>query len=298
MSRHTARAFAGVMALAALFATGCTQPPGDPGGRNSDAPPPVGAGTGPESSALGLVNLWRVSGVPEEEVDTWLRLDAGSFQLWRDCGMIDGSWGATETLFLASIYGASGDCVAQERIPKVEWLGAVTGYRSADAGWELTDAGGGVVATLTVDGAPDPIPTAATLYTEPPEITDSVRELMRKPVPLPTELDPVTAATLVGKWTPVDFVPSPDPSRSTDPHALFAGDGTWSGSDGCNAAEGRWAVDPAGALLATVGPMTQIGCEGAPVPTWVAIARLAGFDGELLSLLDLDGSEIARLERG
>ena len=298
MSRHTARAFAGVMALAVLLATGCTQPPGDPGGRYSDAPPPVGAGTGPESAALGLVNLWRVSGVPEEEVDTWLRLDAGSFQLWRDCGMIDGSWGATETLFLASIYGASGDCVAQERIPKVEWLGAVTGYRSAGAGWELTDAGGGVVATLTIDGAPEPIPTAATLYTEPPEITDSVRELMRKPVPLPTELDPVTAATLAGKWTPVDFAPSPDPSRSTDPHALFAEDGTWSGSDGCNAAEGHWAVDTAGALLATVGPMTQIGCEGAPVPTWVATSRLAGFDGELLSLLDLDGSEIARLERG
>ena len=297
MSRHSARAFAGVMAVVVLLATGCAQPPGDRDGRNSDVPPPAGAGTGSESAALGLVNLWRVSGVPDEEVDTWLRLDAGSFQLWRDCGMIDGSWGATETRFLASIYGASEACVAQETIPEVEWLDAVTGYRAASVGWALTDAGGGVVATLSIDGAPDPIPTAATFYAEPPLITDSMRELMRKPAPLPTELDPVTAAALVGKWTPVDFVAVPDPSRSTDPRVLFAQDGTWTGSDGCNAAEGRWAVD-AGALLATVGPMTDIGCEGAPVPTWVATARLAGFDGELLSLLDVDGSEVARLERG
>lgn len=297
MSRHSARALAGVVAIGVILATGCTQFPGDPGGRNSETPPPTEAGTGPESAALGLVNLWRVSGVPEEEVDTWLRLDAGSFQLWRDCGMIDGSWGATETRFLASIYGASEDCVTPEGFPTAEWLDAVTGYRAVGAGWQLTDAGGGVVATLTIDGAPEPIPTAAKLYTEPPEITDSMREVMRKPAPLPTELRPVTAATLVGKWTPVDFVASPDPSRTTDPHVLFARDGTWTGSDGCNGGNGRWAVDTAGALLATVGPMTQIGCEGAPVPTWVATARLAGFDGELLSLLDLDGSEIARLER-
>lgn len=298
MSGHTGRVFAGVMAFVVLFATGCTRTPGDRGGQNSAPPPPDGAGTGSESAALGLVNLWRVSGVPDEEVDTWLRLDAGSFQLWRDCGMIDGSWGATETLFLASTYGASGDCVAQETIPTVEWLDAVTGYRPAVAGWALTDASEAVVATLSIDGAPEPIPTAATFYAEPPVITDRVRELMRKPAPLPTGLSPVTAATMVGKWTPVDFVASTDPSRSTDPHVLFAQDGTWSGSDGCNGGDGRWTVDNAGALLATVGPMTQIGCEGAPVPTWVATARLAGFDGEQLRLLDRDGSEIARLERG
>lgn len=281
MSRLTARAFAGVVACVVLLATGCVQTP------------VVGAGThtGSESAALGLVNLWRVSGVAEEEVDTWLRLDAGSFQLWRDCGMIDGAWRTTETLFLASTYGAIEDCVVGGTVPRVEWLEAVTGYRAAGAGWVLTDANGAVVATLAVDGAPEPIPTAATFYAEPPVITDSVRELMRKPAPLPAEMSPVTAATLAGKWIPLGYV------VPTDPHVVFAEDGTWSGSDGCNAGEGRWVADNAGALLATTGPMTQIGCEGAPVPAWLAGVYLAGLDGERLSLLDADGSEIGWLER-
>ena len=96
-------------------------------------------------------------------------------------------------------------------------------------------------------------------------------------------------AELAGKWIPVGD------AASTDPHVVFGDDGTWSGSDGCNGAQGRWAVDDAGAFLATAGAMTLIGCEGAPVPTWVASARSAGLDGAFLLLLDVDGTEIVRL---
>ena len=62
--------------------------------RNPDAPPVAGPGAGGVSPALGLVNLWRVAGAEGEDADTWLRLDAQEFQLWRDCGMITGSWKA------------------------------------------------------------------------------------------------------------------------------------------------------------------------------------------------------------
>ncbi len=148
------------------------------------------------------------------------------------------------------------------------------------------------MASLTVDGAPVPIPTAAEFYTQPPELTDRVHEYFRAAAALPIGLAPATAAMLEGKWVPVAY------TVSTDPHALFEVDGTWTGSDGCNGGAGRWAVGADGEFLATSGPSTLIGCEGAPVPFWVSQATAAGInaDGWLL-LFDATGTEIGRLER-
>ncbi|WP_158251109.1 META domain-containing protein [Cryobacterium sp. Y11] len=205
--------------------------------------------------------------------------------------MIDGSWRASETLFLASTYAASGECVTGATLPRVAWLESVTGYRAAGAGWELTDANGAVVATLTIDGNPEAIPTAAELYTQPPVITAAMRETLRQPVSLAPELTPATSDDLVGRWVPVSA------SSTTDPHVLFAADGTWAGSDGCNGGQGRWAVDGQGALLATAGASTLMACEGAPVPSWVAQARLASLDDGVLRLLDAGGAELGQLKR-
>lgn len=36
----------------------------------------------------------------------------------------------------------------------------------------------------------------------------------------------------------------------------------------------------------------MIGCEGVPVPGWVASAEYAGFDGAELVLVDAEGSEL------
>ena len=189
--RWLSRSLACAMAFVVLLVTGCAQSPSDREAPNPDFPSRAGADTGGgESAALGLVNLWRVSGVAEEQADTWLRLDAGEFQLWRDCGMIQGAWQATETRFLASVHGASGDCVVDGTVPRAEWLDAVTGYRAAGAGWELTDVSDAVVATLAVDGAPEPIPTAATFYAEPPVITDNTRQLMRQAGAAPARVEP------------------------------------------------------------------------------------------------------------
>lgn len=281
-------------ALAALLVlTGCAgQPGGEPGGPNPDAPPMIATPGDGESEAIGLVNLWRVTGAAGEEDPAWLRLDAGEFQLWRDCGIMTGSWAASDTLFLAEPFGGMGDCVTTT-IPEVGWLESATGFEVAPEGYDLVDADGTVVASLTIGGAPEPIPSVAESYTRPPELTAEVRAHFRAPASLPDALTPATGAALKGTWVPVAYV------VSTDPHVTFEADGTWTGSDGCNGVQGRWAVGAEGEFLATSGPSTLIACEGAPVPSWVAQATAAGVndDGWLL-LFDAAGTEIGRLQRG
>lgn len=277
-----------LVVLSAALLAGCAGTPTPPDALES--PPVAGPGTSDASQALGLVGLWRVSGTTDEEPDTWLRLDALEFQLWRDCGFIMGSWTAGEEAFIASSYGANGDCV-EGGLPTVDWLESATAYERTGEGWQLTDAAGAVVASLAVDGAPRPIETAAEFYAQPPEVTAQTREAFQRTVPLPAGIEAATVEPLTGRWVPVAF------TGATDPHVDFAADGSWEGSDGCNGAGGRWASGLDGEFLATSGPSTLIGCEGAPVPVWVAGARSAGFDGDQLLLLDRDGNEIGRLVR-
>jgi hypothetical protein len=255
------------------------------------APPASSAAPGApgEPQALGLVNLWRVSGAEGESAETWLRLDAGEFQLWRECGMISGSWKATDTLMLASGFGASGSCVTGSTLPTVGWIESIADYRAVDGGWELTDARGTAVATLTIDGAPAPRSDSAEFYTQPPAITAETRAALAAPAPLPSALAP--AADIAGRWVPASF------RGATDPHVVFEADGTWEGSDGCNGGAGRWVVDGP-FLLATSGVSTLIGCDGVAVPYWVSGARLVGADGDQLVLLDAAGVELGRLVRG
>ena len=293
MKRSTLPALV-VPAVAALLAlTGCAgQPGGPPHGPNPAAPPLIGTPADGESEAIGLVNLWRVTGAEGETDPTWLRLDAGEFQLWRDCGMIMGSWRAGDTLFIAAPFGGMGDCVANT-MPTVPWLENATGFEVSPEGYDLVDATGATVASLSIDGAPEPIPTAAEFYAQPPELTDQVREYFHAAAGLPSGLTPATDAALEGKWIPVAY------AVSTGPHVAFASDGTWTGSDGCNGGQGRWAVGQGGEFLATSGPSTLIACEGAPVPAWVGQAATVGInsDGWLL-LFDTAGHEVGRLERG
>jgi len=189
---------------------------------------------------LGVVtlslNLWRVSDAAGEAPDTWLRIDLGEFQLWRHCGMISGSWSATDTLFLASVTSSGDACTAAGAVPTVDWLEGASTYRRTGAGWELAGANGAPLATLTIDGAPKPITSVTEFYTQPPVVTDE-------------------------------------------------------------ASKGRWAVDDHGRLLTTSGFSTEIGCAGAPVPSWVATARRAASDGDRLVLLGQDGADLGRLTR-
>ncbi|MFE6964970.1 hypothetical protein ACFVAJ_07655 [Agromyces sp. NPDC057679] len=256
---------------------------------------PTTAATAPTSTAatsdpIGLIGMWRVSDAAGEGPDTWLRLDAPEFSLWRDCGMIGGGWLAGERTFLAQTMSASDDC-ANGGFPTIAWLDETTSYRAADDGWQLLDAEGEPVASLAIDGAPDPIDTVADFFAEPPVIDDAVRAFFADAAPLPDTLAAAGADDLLGRWEPAGA------SYASDPHVVFLAAGEWTGSDGCNGQSGRWAVDGDGELLVISGASTLIGCDGAPAPGWVAGARRAAFDDEELVLLDREGAELGRLVR-
>lgn len=248
-----------------------------------DVEPPIGHGY--SADPVELIGLWRVEadGEPDE---TWLRMEAGSFQLWRGAGFDDGNWDASETHLVATTWGHVGE---DHGVLGAEWLDGTHAVRRTEDGWQLLTDDGEPIATMTVDGAPEPIGSASDDYAQPPELTDDAREALRPPEPLPEDLEPATTADLTGRWVPADT------SYATDPHVILHDDGSWGGSDGCNGVGGGWAVPEDGRLLSTAGPMTAIGCEGAPVGWWLAGASLAGLDGDVLVLLDRDGTELGRL---
>lgn len=122
--------------------------------QSSAAPSTTPVATPGESEAIELVGLWRVSGAAGESDQTWLRLDAGRFDLWRECGIISGSWIAGERAFIAAVNGGSAECVGGA-LPDIPWLDSVTAYEPTDAGWRLTDETGAVMASLAIDGRPN-----------------------------------------------------------------------------------------------------------------------------------------------
>src|SRR5688572_3339862 len=97
--RRTA-VFVTALAAAAVVLSACASEPGGspPAPSRSAMSEPV------DDGPIGLVGLWRVADAEGEGSDVWLRLDAGEFQLWRDCGMIMGSWRAGRELIAASTY--------------------------------------------------------------------------------------------------------------------------------------------------------------------------------------------------
>ena len=196
-------------------------------------------------------------------------------------------WGLGDAYYYLK-FNSSGTCAA-DTLPVVGWLESVEAFVKTADGFTLADAAGSPVASLTIDGAPDPIPDAADFYAEPPEVTDDTRADFAATEPRPSSL---TVGSLEGQWA------AEGTDVSTGAGVEFAADGTWTGSDGCNGGSGRWAADASGGFLATSGVSTLMACEGASVPSWVAQARLAGFDGDVLVLLDRDGGELGRLVKG
>ena len=76
----------------------------------------------------------------------------------------------------------------------------------------------------------------------------------------------------------------------------FEADGSWRGSDGCNATEGRFVQGIRGLLLATSGVSTAMGCENSDGPLWVAEAARAGMTGDALTLYGQDGKKLGSFE--
>ncbi|MFC0678638.1 META domain-containing protein [Lysobacter korlensis] len=280
--------------VAGLLLSGCA----------ATADPPLSAapgnGGGSEVDAVGLLDVWRVSGAEGEDEDTWLKFGVHEFVLWHECAVVFGSFRASGSLLIASPDAAHGwpECTMLEGPPMVPWLTSVTEFTETEGGYELLDADGTTVATLTIDGTPPETPGLDSSIREAPEVTPEVEALFAVPASLPAGLEPVEE--LVGRWLPVVPPAEGDEAEqpTTEPFIELAADGTWSGSDGCNGHGGRWAATVDGNLIATAGASTLIYCEGAPVGTWMSATALAGMVDDELVLLDNAGTELGRLVRG
>lgn len=78
------------------------------------------------------------------------------------------------------------------------------------------------------------------------------------------------------------------------PQLVLAGDGTLTGTDGCNSLSGSW---EASGDTVEFGPIitTLMACPG--VDTWLAELDSAQLDGSVLRILNADGQEIGTLAR-
>lgn len=280
---HRSRTLAVALAFAAASTTsGCATAEGA-----TVRTAPATAGT---AEPIGLVGLWDVSDADGEREGTRLRLGGGELELLRECGTLGGWWRAGERAVIAHVDSASGDCVTSSS-HEVGWLDAMAAYRAIDDGWQLLDADGQVVASLTAAPAPETNDPQTGSFAAAPVSEETAHVLFTDPPPLPAALTPASSGDLIGRWEPVGI------SAPTEPHVVFLASGTWDGSDGCNSLHGRWIFEDDGDLLTTAGGSTDAGCEGSLAPYWVMGARLAGFDGDELVLLDDAGGELGRLVR-
>jgi hypothetical protein len=232
------------------------------------------------------------------ETATVLRLDADvpGLSLWYRCGRLSGSWRADSSGTFLGFVDAASICPPPTGDWTPAWLRSVTSFRVTGDSRVLLDARGGIVARLLPGGRPAPEPPfdVDPKSIKPPVVTDEVRREFAPAAPLPSALTAVTSDALVGRWIPPgDLTGSPRP-----PHAELRADGSWESTDGCNGQQGRWIAGPGGALLATTGVSTLIGCINHPVGTWFGTASRAGMDGDALVLLDRSGKELGRVRRG
>jgi heat shock protein HslJ len=258
-------------AAVALLLAGCTTTIGDPPAAQR---------------AQDLVQLWRVD-APGETDATWLSLGE-EVTLWSSCGTAFGSWRATDSLFIAGMTGSIKPwCTADVAFP--DWLEHASRWRLATPGHvQLLSADDQVLAKLSLDGTPPPSTDAPGLNT-PPAVTEMVTAALREPAPLPSTATPVT--TLDGRWIPSDA----SPGRA--PYVEFDADHTWSGSDGCNGAGGRWLLGNDGLVLTTSGVSTLMGCENSSGPSWVGQAYRVGMVGDALTFYDASAKKLGSFSR-
>jgi heat shock protein HslJ len=255
------------------------------------ATPTPAVSLAPVSAAerLGLVDMWRVS-ADGEGSNTFLRLSGAEAIVFRDCGYEIGGWAAGPTMFVASISGWGDGCSDGDGAA-VPWLEDASYYRADGDGWQLLDSSGAVLATLRHGGLPTPDPNLSADYAQAPVVDDAQRYYLGDPAALPAGPTAATADEVVGRW---ESTGSP---VATNPYVEFGENRDWKGSDGCNDAAGRWAVDVDGHFLVTSGAHTEIGCDGAPLPDLLVTARRLAFRGDVLVFLDADGAEVMELAR-
>lgn len=287
----TARAVLCAVAVGAVAACGTTPP----GPALSASSSPSGPTTG---GATALVGSWYVTDAAGAGDGTVLSMGA-ELAVWQRCGYLMGSWRANgASLFAASVAGGDGACMTTSGDPTPDWLRRASGYAVEGSGISLLDADGTTVARLRPGASPTPGPNLLPSLAVPPVLTPELAAALAPAAPLPATLTPATRAQLVGSW--VSALPrpsSPGLSHGTTPGVTLAADGGYHATDGCNGTDGRWAADDHGALIATTGASTLIGCDNVPVDRWLTTATTAGFAGKVLVLVGRDGRETGRLTR-
>jgi hypothetical protein len=241
-----------------------------------------------------LVGMWRVTG-PGVEPGSVLRIDPERLAVYAKCGGVYGNWGArTSGEFATHIVIADHGC-DRRAVWAPNWLAAAAGFGVEGDVRSLLSAGGRVLVTLRQDGRVKPRKNRIRSLTEPPVVTPAqLAKLDSLPESLPEGLTPSTRAHLVGRWVP---------ERASEDSkgryfVRFDRDGTFSGSNGCNFVDGRWASASAGHFLAVVGASTDVGCDIIPVDSWLPKASYAALDGDVLVLVDRQGTELGRLLPG
>jgi hypothetical protein len=242
-----------------------------------------------------LVGVWRVTGEPGESGDSWLRFDAHAVTVWRDCGIVEGSWRANGELFVADTYLTYGEgCLVPDAIA-VDWLNRVRGYTTTDHGIELADANGAAVTTLVDDGSRPPSNPYNTATVGDPELTAETVSELEPGLPLPAGVNPAT--DIVGRWIAADATST----APEEPYVEFHADGSYTTTEGCNLTGGRWALGHDADFLATVGISTDMACDMIDIPAWVGSASSIGAEhresGEtVLTLYGAGGDPLGHLE--
>jgi hypothetical protein len=296
---------AGSLIVALLMLAGCTtpSPPADDvpqGSPGASSPPPARA-----AHPTDLVGMWRVTGEAAERGDAWVRFDARAVSplllgqevtLWRTCGAVAGEWKATAAALVTDMYLSFGDGCASPGALAVDWLNRAE-YVPTATGIDVRATDGTVRATLVDDDTMPPEDTVRGLTAALPDLTPEETRLFAPGAPLP---DTATAATdVVGRWIAAD-----ETSTSPEvPFVTFHADGTYTASEGCNGAGGRWVLGDGGEFIATSSPTTLMGCDSIAIPSWVASASHIGSevgetDAIILTLYDGDAQPLGRLASG
>lgn len=240
---------------------------------------------------LALVGRWHVDG-PGIAAGTALVLGE-ELHVFLRCGVLDGTWEADgpQGLFVAMTYGGDSACYPAGQDPSPDWLDDARSFAVEGEQRTLRDAAGTVLVRLRPGARPTVGPNRSDQAAAEPQLTPRLRERLAEPAPLPPGAEPISAAQLQRRWVPVDVA-------NPKVELVFAADGRYSGSDGCNGEGGRYALGRQGRLVGIGGPSTAIGCDGAPVGSWVDRAgRAALVDGELV-LYDADAQVLGRLRPG
>lgn len=276
------------IAITSVLMVGLAGCAGD-GGQQASAPSPPGVTAG--GDPIAMIGLWTVEGTSEEPGTVLKISPQRQLSLWRACGTLHGSWGAGEGVFVGGLSGGSQGCQPGEPDAGPDWLRLAVGYGSSGDDRVLLDRDGKVVARLLPGGKPKITEGIDASEAEPPVVTDEDRAALEGEVaPLPAGLTAVDRTSVTGRWVPA--------TGATTPFIEFRDDGSWTGSDGCNGNGGRWATGPGGTLLATTGPSTLIGCDGAPIAAWLSSTVRAGLSAGQLVLVDAAGAEVGRLKKG